>query len=246
MEARKAKINTIINNMTLLEIPFFQRSYVWNKDLWERFLEDISFVSKTKTSHFFGTIILKKAGTPPAPYNSHEIVVDGQQRLTTYIIFMKVLCLKKNQIPSFDLVFKSLEKKPSLQQGQNDSQAFESVMNADKVEHLSDPTNKSKVISAFNYFIDNIEEDKFDITNIYTFSDFVLIELEENEDEQQIFDTINSLGVDLTTSELLKNYFFVETLFRSINRSGQAFLKKTMRLSLTGAKNMNLGAQNVL
>ena len=144
------------------------------------------------------------------------------------------------------MVFKSLEKKPSLQQGQNDSQAFESVMNADKVEHLSDPTNKSKVISAFNYFIDNIEEDKFDITNIYTFSDFVLIELEENEDEQQIFDTINSLGVDLTTSELLKNYFFVETLFRSINRSGQAFLKKTMRLSLTGAKNMNLGAQNVL
>ena len=208
MEARKAKINTIINNMTLLEISFFQRSYVWNKDLWERFLEDISFVSKTKTSHFFGTIILKKAGTPPAPYNSHEIVVDGQQRLTTYIIFMKVLCLKKIQIPSFDLVFKSLEKKPSLQQGQNDSQAFESVMNADKVEHLSDPTNKSKVISAFNYFIDNIEEDKFDITNIYTFSDFVLIELEENEDEQQIFDTINSLGVDLTTSELLKNYFF--------------------------------------
>ena len=44
MEARKAKINTIINNMTLLEIPFFQRSYVWNKDLWERFLEDIYFV----------------------------------------------------------------------------------------------------------------------------------------------------------------------------------------------------------
>ena len=30
----------------------------------------------------------------------------------------------------------------------------------------------------------------------------------EGEDEQQIFDTINSLGVRLTTAELLKNYFF--------------------------------------
>jgi uncharacterized protein with ParB-like and HNH nuclease domain len=34
------------------------------------------------------------------------------------------------------------------------------------------------------------------------------IDLDENEDEQQIFDTINSLGVKLTTAELLKNYFF--------------------------------------
>ena len=32
--------------------------------------------------------------------------------------------------------------------------------------------------------------------------------MDENEDEQQVFDTINSLGVRLTTSELLKNYFF--------------------------------------
>ena len=30
----------------------------------------------------------------------------------------------------------------------------------------------------------------------------------KEEDEQQVFDTINSLGVRLTTAELLKNYFF--------------------------------------
>ena len=37
---------------------------------------------------------------------------------------------------------------------------------------------------------------------------FVGIDLSQEEDEQQIFDTINSLGVKLTTAELLKNYFF--------------------------------------
>lgn len=37
---------------------------------------------------------------------------------------------------------------------------------------------------------------------------FVVIELDPNEDEQQIFDTINSLGVKLTTGELLKNHLF--------------------------------------
>lgn len=32
--------------------------------------------------------------------------------------------------------------------------------------------------------------------------------MDKDEDEQQIFDSINSLGVNLTTAELLKNYFF--------------------------------------
>ena len=36
----------------------------------------------------------------------------------------------------------------------------------------------------------------------------VSIDLNNDEDEQQIFDTINSLGVRLTTGELLKNYFY--------------------------------------
>ena len=37
---------------------------------------------------------------------------------------------------------------------------------------------------------------------------FVGVDLSHEDDEQQIFDTINSLGVKLTTAELLKNYFF--------------------------------------
>lgn len=40
---------------------------------------------------------------------------------------------------------------------------------------------------------------------------FVVITLDHGEDEQQIFDTINSLGVKLTTGELLKNYLFSQT-----------------------------------
>ena len=39
---------------------------------------------------------------------------------------------------------------------------------------------------------------------------FVVISLSENDDEQQIFDTINSLGVPLTTGELMKNFLYGE------------------------------------
>ena len=56
--------------------------------------------------------------------------------------------------------------------------------------------------------MNNIDETKMDIMKILMNTQFVRIDLDANEDEQQIFDTINSLGVNLTTSELLKNYFF--------------------------------------
>lgn len=65
-----------------------------------------------------------------------------------------------------------------------------------------------RVIEAYNYFIDHIDTEKLDLMLIATNTMFVKIDLSANEDEQQIFDTLNSLGVNLTTSELLKNYFF--------------------------------------
>jgi uncharacterized protein with ParB-like and HNH nuclease domain len=48
---------------------------------------------------------------------------------------------------------------------------------------------------------------------------FVGIDLSPDEDEQQIFDTINSLGVRLTTAELLKNYFFQREDQSSYNKN---------------------------
>ena len=48
MDAHKALITNIFNNSTLVEVPFFQRSYVWKEDLWARLLEDMEFVVKTK------------------------------------------------------------------------------------------------------------------------------------------------------------------------------------------------------
>ena len=47
MDAHKALITDIFNNSTLVEVPFFQRSYVWKEDLWSRLLEDMEYVANT-------------------------------------------------------------------------------------------------------------------------------------------------------------------------------------------------------
>ena len=87
MDAHKALITNIFNNSTLVEVPFFQRSYVWKEDLWSRLLEDMEYVVKTRKPHFLGSIILKEGRKPTVGENfsACKTVVDGQQRLTTFL-----------------------------------------------------------------------------------------------------------------------------------------------------------------
>lgn len=209
MDAHKSLITDIFNNATLIEVPFFQRSYVWREDLWARFLEDMEFVVNANKPHFLGSIILKEGPKPQGElYSSIKTVVDGQQRLTTFLVFMKVLCLKLNQTLLFDFQYRIMGQGIAFRHGRNDIDAFEKVMNTKEATIIDNPAPSSRIIAAFNYFVEHMDESKLSIMTILSNIQFVRIDLGVNEDEQQIFDTINSLGVNLTTSELLKNYFF--------------------------------------
>lgn len=170
----------------------------------------MEFIVKTGNPHFFGSIILKvgRKRRQGDLFTVCKTVVDGQQRLTTFLIFMKVLCLKTGQTTMFDMQFRLMGQTLALCHGKNDIAAFEKVMASTSAEQIDNPAPGSRIIEAFNFFVKNLDETKLDIMTIMTNTQFVKIDLDEDEDEQQIFDTINSLGVNLTTSELLKNYFF--------------------------------------
>ena len=211
MEAGKRTIRDIFNRGRNLEIPFFQRAYVWDKEQWQRFLEDMRLVSKTRKPYFLGSVILKQQETT-SDKDSILTVIDGQQRLTTLNIFLKVLCLKKKSDNDFTETFKKQrDKSIILLHNHNDIKSFNSIVDLTELKELEGKDN-DKILSAYNYFRETIgEEDlkgNLDFFNILDNILFVGIDLGHEEDEQQIFDTINSLGVRLTTAELLKNYFF--------------------------------------
>jgi len=76
------------------EVPLFQRQYVWNlEDHWEPLWEDIErkFVQRlngaVSTPHFLGAMVLdqRRVYGNAVPV---QLVIDGQQRLTTFQIFL--------------------------------------------------------------------------------------------------------------------------------------------------------------
>lgn len=207
MDAGKSTISGVFNGSRLLEIPFYQRAYVWGEEQWERFLGDMEFVTASKRPYFLGSIILKQAssGNTWSEVSEVRTVIDGQQRLTTMVIFFKALCAKNGTNNLFERDFVLETGDVALRHGKYDRQDFEKVVSATGCEPLE---GSSAIVLAYNYFLKNIDPEKVDRNTIKSNVQFVCIDLTEGEDEQQIFDTINSLGVRLTTAELLKNYFF--------------------------------------
>lgn len=198
-------------------VPYYQRAYVWEEKQWKRFLEDMEYISATKKQHFFGSMILKQMNTQTGSLYGERTIIDGQQRLTTIAFFFKVLSLKLKKPKIFGNLFflrddnddDESSKQLSIVHNHIDRTKFNQITALKELEEINGEDNLSKL---YRFFVENIDETKFvNPTSIKQNMLIVVIDVEAGEDEQQIFDTINSLGVKLTTSELLKNHLFNES-----------------------------------
>ena len=78
----------------LFRIPQYQRAYSWQRSQRQDMFNDIlQLKEKPGTSHFMATVVglrCDKLGIGTDEYDVIE-VVDGQQRLTTLVILLKVI-----------------------------------------------------------------------------------------------------------------------------------------------------------
>lgn len=95
MDVHKSSLLAVFDAKQRLEVPLFQRQYVWNEEqqwlpLWEdierKFSETLEG-RKEAPNHFLGAMVLDQKQTPTGHVVVRQ-VIDGQQRLTTLQIFL--------------------------------------------------------------------------------------------------------------------------------------------------------------
>lgn len=225
LSANKEKLHSFFLGSNQFKIPFFQRTYVWKKDNWDEFWDSLiqeleELKSKKDSEHFIGTIIIKQAETEKLGALVYDLI-DGQQRLTTVCLFLRALhdCAKDQKLKKWIynlLVFTDSygEENIRIIHSKVDSQYFSKIILSENSNETLEPVDSSNIVSAYFYFknkiIANIAEDDIrnTVTIILEHLPVIHMALSKNDDVQQIFDTINSLGVKLTSGELLKNYMF--------------------------------------
>jgi hypothetical protein len=98
MKANAVPLLALFERKIRLEVPLFQRQYVWNReDQWEPLWEDISrkfseYLEGRQDApiHFLGAMVLDQKLVPSTHVEKRQ-VIDGQQRLTTLQIFLSAL-----------------------------------------------------------------------------------------------------------------------------------------------------------
>ncbi len=209
------------------QIPIYQRPYQWTKENCEKLLDDLfeDYEKDRESDYFCGSLVLVKSD-PNSKTETYDIV-DGQQRLSTFILLAKVLADLYNDCL---LDPKHLER---LQEGWKDRHterkrlSFNTIgSNAEDdfayaLEHFNDSqASKNKIIEN-NYLknaicLKNYLEKK-EIKNINNFIDwlycnvvFVTITCPDADKALRIFNVLNARGLALNATDIFKGELLKE------------------------------------
>ncbi len=211
-------LNFIKNNQkNQLVIPIYQRLYSWEKEQCKQLWDDIIKIGGNDKidGHFIGSILYVLDRITHS--NNALLIIDGQQRLTTITLLLTALrdhwSDKRKEIEDHYLINsgKDGDKKFRLILSESDKDTLLSLIDKDK-RKPSEPS--SKIVENFKLFEEWVSNtDKLE-TIFKGLEKLMIVEiaLEKGKDDPQlIFENMNSKGIELTQTDLIRNYIVMET-----------------------------------
>jgi uncharacterized protein with ParB-like and HNH nuclease domain len=224
MKANETKVEGFFStNRVQFVIPVYQRNYDWANSQCRQLLADIIEVG-TKTSeersvHFIGSVVFVHDDLYASSKVNELIIIDGQQRLTTltllYLALYRFAVDMKNEEKASEIMetylinrFAAEDEKIKLRPTENNKQAIQFLFRAAKNETFE---GYSKIVDNFDYFRGQINSNNFElIFKGLAKLMFVEISLDRQKDDpQRIFESLNSTGLELSQSDLIRNYILM-------------------------------------
>lgn len=224
-------LSLLSNNDVTFFIPPYQRNYEWIDEQCEIFLADVMKTydqnMKGETAeHFFGSITYFQTESAFGQPNK-LVLIDGQQRITTTMLFLVALrdILDDENMRNFvdskylknNNVTGDSEYKIKLKQVESDWATYRNVVLG---EELTDKEKSSRIYRNYRYFynkLSNLKTEGHDLGKIIDkgLSRFSVITIELQPDKnswenpQEIFESMNSLGKPLSLADLVRNYLLL-------------------------------------
>ncbi len=166
--------------------------------------------------HFIGSILYVLDGIKHS--DNTLLIIDGQQRLTTITLLLTALrdhwSDKRKEIEKDYLINsdKDGDKKFRLILSDSDKDTLLSLIDKDK-RKPSEPS--SKIVENFKFFEKQISENTNKLETIFKGLEKLMIVYialkKEKDDPQLIFESMNSKGMELKQTDLIRNYVVMET-----------------------------------
>ncbi len=219
IEAKETPLLKFIkdNQKNQLVIPIYQRVYSWEKEQCKELWDDIIKVGgdDKMDGHFIGSILYVLDGITHS--DNALLIIDGQQRLTTITLLLTALrdhwSDKRKEIEDHYLINSNRDgdKKFRLILSESDKDTLLSLIDKDRREP-SEPS--SKIVENFKLFEEWVSNTNELETIFKGLEKLMIVEiaLEKGKDDPQlIFESMNSKGMELSQTDLIRNYIVMET-----------------------------------
>lgn len=220
MEAKKIRILDFIGKgKKTFNIPVYQRNYDWQEENCKKLFTDIENIIKhnEEIEHFLGTVVyvLTKIERDYEEY----VLIDGQQRITSISLLLKVLHEKIISEDTKESIWEQYlinKKSPDnirirLKPIESDSVSYKQLIDN------NDDSSNSNVCKNYKIFKELLENSHYSAEQIYSALykiELVTIKLEKDkksENPQLIFESLNSTGLSLTQADLIRNYLLMNS-----------------------------------
>ncbi len=218
--------NFFFDDRVLFRIPLYQRKYSWQWEHCRRLFDDLEKVHKDKDihTHFFGSIVYKRASA----INDDLLIIDGQQRLTTVsiLILAAINAVKNKQMKYENMDFVNdtcnkylyskykphVERKIKLCPIKEDMLAYDKLFDNDVEQFV--PAEQSCITRNYLSLYDRITSSKNEMSFedlIEAIEKLIVIEirLDNDDNPQLIFESLNSCGKDLEEADKVRNYLLM-------------------------------------
>lgn len=222
MDIDKGSIYQLLNGQYQYIIPVYQRKYSWLAEvqcarLWK---DIVNMVKQHKQHHFVGSIV-SVAEKYSLMGVQKRLIIDGQQRMTTLSILMIALrdyLVEQGAGEEVEENINMILKNPS-RKGDDAYKMLLTDTDRDIMIKLVDKLpigvdEDSKIYTNYLYFKQKVAEGILTPDEVYesiSKLDIVGIVLDraQGDDPQLIFESLNSTGMDLSKSDLIRNYILM-------------------------------------
>ncbi|MBM4223639.1 MAG: DUF262 domain-containing protein [Gammaproteobacteria bacterium] len=226
MQAQPKTISDILQTGNQYVIPLFQRYYSWEKEHWERLRLDIWALIEdgAKPVHFLGPLVCHLPSKMLGNTSSYQLI-DGQQRLTTLTILLSAIrdVARSRGLNDFAdevtedyLLFKRKQgsERYKILPRLGDREVLTSMVEGNELAAFA----SSRVYEAWKYFQRHVQHlsRKETQNQLRKLLDVITTRLNlvavviDGENPYEIFDSLNSTGLPLEESDLIRNFVFMD------------------------------------
>lgn len=230
MKAFDANLLDLLRKSNQLMVPIYQRVYSWERAECQRLWDDILYAGKTESlpAHFTGSIVYVERGQGTLTSAEPDLIIDGQQRVTTVILLLAALAAHLEELPEDQrepvegFSPRKIRNRYLSNPDEDGDQFFKLILSkADKPALQAvigsaplPQVEGSRVRVNFEFFRAKLSDPGVDLVAVCLgLKKLVVVDVRltrGSDNPQLVFETMNSTGKKLSQADLIRNFVLMD------------------------------------